>query len=104
MFVKSSAPSNAPENLRADIVTSTSITLAWTAPPEETRNGVIRHYLVNITEENTSEAFPSFFSSTNSLVVPSLHPYYIYRCHVSAYTVDYGPFTDVLRVTTMEDG
>ena len=65
---------------------------------------MIRHYLVNITEENTNEAFSLFNSSTNSLVVPSLHPYYTYRCRVSAYTVDYGPFTDVLRVLTMEDG
>lgn len=99
-----SAPSSAPENLRAVTVTSSSITLTWNAPPEPTRNGVIRHYLVNITEEDTGIGLYPFFTSTNSFVVPSLHPYYTYWCLVSAYTVDYGPFTDVLRVTTMEDG
>ena len=75
----------------------------WAAPPEETRNGVIRNYRVNITEEETGRVF-TFISLTNSLVVPSLHPYYTYQCRVSAFTVDYGPFTDVLTITTMEDG
>ena len=64
---------------------------------------MIRNYQVNITEEESGKTF-TFFSSTDSIVVPSLHPYYTYHCRVSALTVDYGPFTDGLTVTTMEDG
>lgn len=82
---------------------STSISLTWTPPPEGTHNGMIRHYTVNITEDD-SERELVFYSPTTSLMVSSLHPYYTYHCRVSAITVEYGPYTDILTVTTREDG
>lgn len=97
------APSSAPENLKAVAIMSTSISLTWTPPPEGTHNGMIRHYTVNITEDD-SERELVFYSPTTSLMVSSLHPYYTYHCRVSAITVEYGPYTDILTVTTREDG
>ena len=34
----------------------------------------------------------------------SLHPYYAYICHVSAFTVGYGPYSEGVQITTPEDG
>ena len=43
-------------------------------------------------------------STTESVLVHHLHPYYTYECVVSAFTVDSGPYSEVLTVTTSEDG
>ena len=102
-FISFSAPSAPPEDLIAANVSSTSFVLSWTPPPISQQNGVITKYTVNITEVDTDSL--TVLSSTNtSLLVPSLHPYYTYECVVSAYTVDNGPYSEVLTVTTSEDG
>ena len=43
-------------------------------------------------------------STSSSVVVQSLHPHYTYVCAVRAYTVGSGPYSEVLNVTTAEDG
>ena len=97
------APNAAPEALVAVNVSSTSIVLSWSPPPTSQQNGIIREYTVNITEVETA-SLTVLSSTTTSLLVPSLHPYYTYECAVSAYTVDNGPYSEVLTVTTSEDG
>lgn len=84
------------------IVTSMSILLTWTPPPENTHNGEIRSYKVHIIDD--AGTVIEFNSSSTWLSASSLHPYYDYYCRVSAFTVGYGPFTDALNVTTEEDG
>lgn len=84
------------------IVTSISIFLTWTPPPEYTHNGEIRSYKVHITDD--AGTVIEFNTSSSSLSVSSLHPYYDYYCRVSAFTIGYGPFTDAIKVTTEEDG
>lgn len=97
------APDGAPENLNVTMITSTSISLQWSPPMEVLWNGIIREYLINITEYNTGKILV-YYSMTTSLVISSLHPYYTYLGQVSAFTVGYGPFTDVFQVTTSQDG
>ena len=82
---------------------ATSISLAWSPPPLDSQNGIIREYRINITEVQTGSIYV-FTTSTTSIAVPSLHPHYDYRCTVSAYTVDVGPYSEVLVITTPEDG
>ena len=77
--------------------------MSWTAPLIEDRNGVIREYRVNLDEVDSSERLT--YSTTNTFItVQSLHPFYTYRCGVSAFTVDTGPFTNFTEVTLPEDG
>lgn len=45
-----------------------------------------------------------FYSSTADITITALHPFYTYLCHVSAFTVDYGPYTESLLFVTLEDG
>ena len=102
-FIFFSAPSAPPEDLIAENVSSTSFVLSWTPPPISQQNGIITKYTVNITEIEISSL--TVLTSTNtSLLVLSLHPYYTYDCAVSAYTVDNGPYSEMLTITTSEDG
>jgi len=97
------APSAPPEGLVITEIRSTSVTLRWSPPPASQQNGIIREYQVNITEIQTANTI-LLNSTSTSVVVQSLHPHYMYACAVSAYTVGSGPYSEVLNVTTAEDG
>ena len=84
-------------------VSSTSFVLSWSPPPISQQNGVIREYTVNITEIQTGLSI-ILNSTSTSVSVLSLHPYYTYECTVSAYTVGGGPYSEVFTITTPEDG
>ena len=67
------------------------------------RNGVVREYIINITEVDTGSDMV-FYTSTTSLTIPGLHPFYTYLYRVSAFTVEYGPYSGSFQFTTLEDG
>ena len=96
-----SAPS-APQNVTATSVSSRSISLSWSPP--SVSNGVIREYRVNVTEVETGIVFTQILMhTTTSITLQLLHPFYNYRCHISAYTVDEGTYA-VVYIRTPEDG
>ena len=97
------APISPPEEVNVTAVTSTSVSLTWIPPPLLLRNGVIREYKVNLTEVETDRELV-FDSSTTDITISALHPFYTYLCQVSAFTVDYGPYTESFLFTTLEDG
>ena len=98
------APALAPIGLSVISQTSSSLTLAWMAPPLERQNGLITGYSVNVT--NTDTGVSVLLSSTrNSITVTQLSPYTSYLCSVAAQTiVGQGPYTSPITVTTGEDG
>ena len=98
-----SAPSAPPEGLVAASVSSTSFVISWSPPPISQQNGIIREYTVNITELQTGTSI-ILNSTSTSVSVLSLHPYYTYECAVSAYTVGSGPYSEVFTITTSENG
>ena len=96
------APSTSPGDLQVTVVSSTALHLSWTAPHED-RNGIIREYRVKVHEIETSQL--RMYSTVNSFItVQSLHPFYTYRCAVSAFTVATGPFANFSVVMLPEDG
>ena len=97
------APSAPPEELVAGNVSSTSFVLSWSPPPTSQQNGIIRQYTINVTEVQTGTSI-ILNSTSTSVSVLSLHPYYTYECVVSAYTVGSGPYSEVITITTSEDG
>lgn len=97
------APSSPPEELNITALSSSSIFLTWSPPPVASQNGIIRQYMINITEVNTGMELV-LYSTMPQLTVSSLHPFYTYLCHVSAFTVEYGPYTEGFEITTPEDG
>ena len=85
-------------------MSSTIITLFWDPPPADAQNGIITQYRINITEVQTGRSF-TLFSSTTSVNVTSLHPYYTYNCAIAAVTtIGAGPYTSVITVVTLQDG
>ena len=97
------AASASPQNLTGSSLNSRTISLSWSPPPTQETNGVIREYRVNVTEVETGTVF-TLTSTTTSITLQSLHPYYNYRCVVSAYTVGVGPYTAVFNIQPPEDG
>ena len=79
------------------------MTLAWQPPPDDQQNGVIRHYIVTVMEDETGRNY-SVVASQTEHVVGDLHPFYTYFFAVSAVTIAAGPFTDEFMVITLEDG
>lgn len=98
-----SAPAAPPALVNHSEVTSTSVTLAWAPPPTDQHNGVIRHYLVFVIEEDTGRNF-TLTSFHAELSVSELHPFYNYHFAVAAFTVAVGPYTQQHTVRTEEDG
>ena len=97
------APTSAPVNTSGYAVDSTSISISWTPPPFEDQNGILRNYVINITELETGITF-SHLSLTTSISLYNLHPFYRYSVTVTAVTVGPGPATTVFTLQTREDG
>lgn len=97
------APSSPPVNVRVNSKTPHSLAFAWDPPPSEFQNGIIRKYLVNVTDV-ASEQLQMFEVVSTSLAVNDLHPYYQYQISVSAFTVAEGPSTGEIGFFTDEAG
>ena len=69
----------------------------------ENRNGIVRHYIVNVTEMETGLDFQSN-SSMESLSLVNLHPAYTYLISVCAVTISRGPCSIAVNAVTREDG
>ena len=97
------APSAAPTNMTILLILPRSITISWVSPEQELLNGVLNYFLLEIFEEDTN-TITQTISITEEVALEFLHPFYMYRVHVSAVTVLPGPFSEELLVTTLEDG
>ena len=96
-------PSSAPAGVSGSAVSPVSIILTWSPLPEGTQNGAVRMYSVRVLEVDTN-TFTLHNVTETSLVLSSLHPYYVYRCSVAAVTVGSGPYSDTLSIRTHEAG
>ena len=84
-------------------IDSRTLHFSWNEPLQQHHNGIIREYHVNITELDTGRRF-QVVSSTTSVSVSSLHPFYTYEWTVSAFTVGEGSYSVPLPIATPEDG
>ena len=74
----------------------------WDEIPSKDENGIIRYYLVNVTETNTGYHYQTT-STTSDIALSNLHPYYTYSITVAAYTIEEGPFSTPVSFTTLQD-
>ena len=98
-----SVPIAPPQEVTANEVASMYLTLTWNAPPFEETNGIIRYYMIRVSELETGT---SFFVTSNEteVTVLELHPYYTYECNVAAYTIDLGPYSTSITIQLLEEG
>ena len=99
----SAAPTAPPENLIATSLDSTTLHITWQPPVEGERNGIIRRYVINITELNSGNEYELENSSTE-ITIQDLHPFYRYSYSVAAETVALGPSTPASIIEMPEDG
>ena len=101
----SAAPSTPPQNFTVEVLSSTAVFLQWISPRIDQQNGVIRNYLIRQYETNTG-ILTNYTQGGdhNELVVGSLHAHYQYQFTISAETVQQGPFSNPVIVTTQEAG
>ncbi len=97
-----SAPTAPPVNPGGTALNSTTVALSWSPPPAMDHNGLIRHYIINITELETGRVF-SLTSVKMEVTLHSLHPFYTYEYTITAVTVGPGPTSEVSSVQTPED-
>lgn len=93
-------PTTAPDNVTISAINATTIYLSWEGVI--TRVGILRDYVIRVLEVDTGLLmdYRSSFTSITILV----HPDYVYRCSVSAFTVASGPFSEVVTVKTPQAG
>ena len=96
-------PSAAPANVTALAIDSQSILVSWDPPSFDQQNGLIRHYIINVTEEDTGYSFMQRTTRTEFSFY-SLHPHYTYAFSVAAETIEVGPPSSILTTETEEDG
>jgi len=95
-----------PVDLAVTVVSSRSVDLSWSAPPERIRNGLVLYFVVTIIQVSPpTENQPIDLETPNmELTVHSLHPAWSYEFAVSAVTsAGIGESTVVLG-TLLEDG
>ena len=97
-------PTGPPQAVEVRSESSTTLTLSWQPPAPENQNGIILHYIVNITEMETGIVFSYTAVNSTILTVPALHPFYNYTCIVAAVTVGVGPYSAPAVIQMPEDG
>ncbi len=97
------APASPPGSLSGSSHGSNSLSLSWRSVSPIDLNGRLNFYEIDITEVETGQQFQTTASSTNKTIV-SLHPYYVYKCRVTAVTNARGPYTQYINIRTDESG
>ena len=97
-------PTGPPQGVDVQSENSTTLALSWQPPSLESRNGIIVHYSVNITEMETGRVLLLTAMNTTTLRVHALHPFYTYTCVVAAVTIGLGPYSTPVVIQMPEDG
>ena len=88
------------------VLSSSSVHLSWSPPPEDQQNGAIRSYNISVTQVSppTSEQPIRFETSELEFTVGSLHPAWVYEFSVGAETSAGVGQSVVSSATLLEDG
>ena len=102
------APSAAPDNVTAIVLSSTQIIVSWDEVPTGERNGGITYYEVLYNPLDSFEggiANGSVATVNRSLLLEGLEEYVTYSITVRAHNIaGAGLFSDALLADTLEDG
>ena len=86
-------PTAPPRNFVLTNVTTNSVILSWDPPTYEQQNGVIRHYIIYLTELSGTDNNKELTSRSLSFILSELRPAFCYSVSVAAYTIGVGPTT-----------
>ncbi len=80
------------------------MSLTWDPPSFEQQNGLIRYYVLYLTDLTGNDGTVQQKSSTASLVLSNLRPAFCYSVSVAAYTVGVGPATSDTQFCLVTSG
>ncbi len=104
VFCNPTVPSSPIQNPIISGHTFNSVSLMWSAPAPEDRNGPIIEYKINVTVISTGQTYV-LTSSTTNLEVTSLRPFTDYMFRIAALTAaGTGPYSTTLSITTLPAG
>lgn len=86
-------PAAPPANFILSNVTTNSALLSWDPPAYEQQNGMIRHYVIFLTELSGTDNIQEIESFATSSILEDLRPAFCYSVSVAAYTIGVGPTT-----------
>ncbi|XP_063963207.1 receptor-type tyrosine-protein phosphatase delta-like [Lytechinus pictus] len=94
-------PTEAPDAIYVDLVTSREIEFSWREPPCGTRHGDIVHYEYQLLDTNTNHTLTA--TTTETVVqIGFLTPYTEYQFTVRASSLKgYGPFSEQISASTL---
>ena len=91
-----------PLSITAEAINSTVVQASWEEPAFP--NGIIRQYVVNISDGGIVEASSTVTGDIFSADVSGLRPYTLYSVVVYAVTMETGEPSDIVTVRTSEAG
>ena len=91
-----------PQGVTAEPINSTAVRASWQEPMFP--NGIIRQYIVNISDGSIVVARSTVAGDILSTAVSDLEPYTLYSVVVYAVTVETGEPSDIETVRTSEAG
>ena len=97
------APSGPPTAILVSSLNSTSLSISWSPPLLPHTNGIIQYYIVNVSVAE-SQANLQYETSSLSLTLNGLHPFYTHTVIVSAVTIAPGPFSNEFVQKLPADG
>ena len=89
-------PYGPPQDFNVTASSPDMLMLEWAPPTSQDINGVIQHYNVTVRENSTGNAFSSILTTSLSVDIHGLHPFYIYTCKVFAVTIGPGPSSTLI--------
>ena len=103
LYISTVVPTGAPLQLTAPQVTTNSLTLSWDPPQFDRQNGLIRHYVIYITDFRSGASWEVNVNDTRALI-PNLQPFVTYNCSVAAVTIGVGPISESFVIRLPQDG
>ena len=100
-------PATAPESLSVVSFNVSSLGVTWERPNNITINGILRNYVLKycLTEDegvpitNSCVMLQNISRDTTTKTLTGLRHYTTYSVHVSAMTIDIGPFASRIQAT-----
>ena len=95
-------PTSPPDDINIEAIHATALMIFW-RPPSYHPNGIIRRYVLRLSEIETGRQ-EQFFTNNTTITISNRHPFYYYSCIISAETIGQGPFSKAVIILMPEAG
>ena len=100
-------PTGTPLSFMATDITSREFSLSWKTPKPLDTNGILRSYILSVSEPTSSNLFLEEVEiesvNVTNFTVSFLDPFTLYNCSIAATTIGRGPSANI-QTRTAEEG